>query len=194
MPDGIAEQLAAPLEELIAALGAGIGRSQAALDRHAIEIQRLIDADPALAPLGIAATWYQIPSSDLEIRVSLALERAAADTTERPRIWAAPVNARYANKFAFAIEASSTVKLTVVAIPPPAVPAGPRMTAAEAIEAAGPHLVPEDSGFAGRVSANYDPARGTWTVIQVRDTAAGPERLALVRIDDATGKVIGAET
>lgn len=195
MADGIAEQLAAPLEELIAALGAGIGRSQAALDRNAIETQRLIDGDPALAPLGIAATWYQIPSSELEIRVSLSMTRTAADTGEQPRIWAAPVNARYANKFAFDVEASSTVKLTVVAIPPPAAPPGasPRMGVDEVIAAAGPNLVRDGGGYAGRVSANFDAARGVWTVIQVQDTASGPERLALVRVVDATGAVAGVE-
>ena len=36
--DRIADLLSAPLEELLVSLGRGIGRSQAELDRHAIEI------------------------------------------------------------------------------------------------------------------------------------------------------------
>src|SRR2546430_5151587 len=98
----VAELLSVPLEQLLSALGRGIGEAQSALDRHSIEIQHLIDTDPVLGQYGLQATWYQIPSTELDLRIAIAVEQPAAPAGPAPpRLWAQPVNARYANQFGY---------------------------------------------------------------------------------------------
>jgi hypothetical protein len=153
--------MAAPLEELIIALGSGIGRAQAELDRHSIETQRRIDEDPILAQYGLQATWYQLPRSEIELRIAVGMKAQetagpqpqvtpapppGAPPTEYvagqilkpvPRIYIEPVNARYQNLFGYDVQASSRMTLTVAPVPPPAVTAGPpELTANQALERA----------------------------------------------------------
>src|SRR5436309_2467150 len=73
-PPPPAELLAAALEELIVAVGRGIGQAQAEMDRASIALQRDIDADPLLAQHGLQATWYQMPRTELEIKVALQFQ------------------------------------------------------------------------------------------------------------------------
>jgi hypothetical protein len=165
-PEDAAERLSdlisAPLEELIVALGSGIGRSQAELDRHSIETQRRIDEDPTLAQYGLSATWYQIPRTELELRIAVGMQGQepvgeqeevtpapppGAPVTEFvagrvlpavPRLWVEPVNARYQNQFAYDTRAASTMRLEVVPVPPPGPVATtpPRMSREEVVAAA----------------------------------------------------------
>src|SRR4051794_252431 len=126
----IADVLSTPLEQLLVALGSGIGRSQAELDRHTIETQAQIDQHPVLSQYGLEATWYQIPTTELELKMAISLESPSPDAVplahgpaggpplelglpERlqaiPRLWAQPVNVRLANQFGFSVDAASTV-------------------------------------------------------------------------------------
>lgn len=153
----IADLLSAPLEQVIVALASGIGRSQAELDRHSIETQRRIDEDPVLAQYGLEATWYQIPRTELELKIAVALQSAGAETAptgpapppgipppamvagrivpEIPRLQLQPVNARYQNQFSYDTQAASTMRLEVVPVPPPAsvATASPRLNADEVL-------------------------------------------------------------
>src|SRR5687767_14659425 len=106
----LADILSTPLEQLLVSLGRGIGRSQTELDLHSIEIQRTINEDPVLSAVGLSATWYQIPSTELELKVSVAMQAAAADAVEivggverpaLPKLWIQPVNAAFQNQFAY---------------------------------------------------------------------------------------------
>jgi hypothetical protein len=214
-PQDVAELLSAPLEELIVALGSGIGRSQAELDRHSIETQRRIDEDPVLSQFGLQATWYQMPSTEMELRVAFAMERQTTEETTGgplpapgipprgivagravppvPRLWAQPVNARYVNLFAFDVQAASTVRLTVVPVPPPgtatATPA--RMTEAEVLAAARKFLQADAAGEpAGRVTINFNPGARAWFVVQTQEQADQVDTLAVVKIDDDTGAIL----
>jgi hypothetical protein len=209
MPNGTAEHIAdlisTPLEELLVALGSGIGRSQAALDRHSIEIQRLIAEDPVLAQYGLEATWYQIPTTQLELKIAVAMEEPAAQPPTQPpivegflrrlpRIWAQPVNARYTNQFAYDIQAASTVTLSVVAVPPPGAATAVRPTKdeAEVLSLATPHLFVDASGTpTPRITINFNPGARAWFVVQTDETQDPPTLRSLVRIDDATGAVLG---
>jgi len=157
----LSDLMAAPLEELIVALGSGIGRAQAELDRHSIETQRRIDEDPILAQYGIQATWYQLPRSEIELRIAVGMRAQetagpqpqvtpapppGAPPTEYvagqilkplPRIYIEPVNARYQNLFGYDVQASSRMTLTVSPVPPPAATAAPPLlTADDALERA----------------------------------------------------------
>jgi len=51
-PSEVAELLSVPLEQMLSSLGRGIGEAQSALDRHSVDIQRLIDEDPVLGQYG----------------------------------------------------------------------------------------------------------------------------------------------
>ena len=222
MPNGtpaqrIADLLSTPLEQLIVALGSGIGRSQAELDRHTIETQAEIDQHPVLSQYGLEATWYQIPTTDLELKMAISLEEPAETARglapaageplslglpDRlkvlPRLWAQPANARLTNQFGFTVDAASTVRLTLQAVPPPAraTAAQPAASEAEVMAAVRPLLLPKDDVStppSGRVSVNFNPGAAAWYVVQSEE-AAGTVRLrVLAKVDDATLSVIAHE-
>jgi hypothetical protein len=212
MPNGpaaeVAELLSVPLEQLVTALGRGIGEAQSALDLHSIDIQRQIDEDPVLAQYGLQATWYQIPSTQLELKVAVAAQEpprpagappgpvihriGGVERPALPRIWAQPVNARYRNQFGYDVTAASTVSLTVVPVPPPnqAAAGRPTRTTEEALAIADPDLAKDPAGQPiGRVTVNYNPGARSWYVLQTQETDDTTTLLRLVRIDDETGTV-----
>lgn len=217
MPDPaeqVAELLSVPLEQLLTALGRGIGEAQAALDRHSIEIQQLIDSDPVLGQYGLSASWYSIPQTQLELKIAVALEapavpivppgpppkhpmglaREAGLLQPLPTLWAQPVNARYANQFGYDVQASSSVSLTVVPVPPPAAVtvARPTHSSDEVLASVSGRLL-RDGDVLGRVSINFNPAARAWYVLQTRDDGTGTDLLKLLRIDDETLSVTREE-
>jgi hypothetical protein len=202
MPDAadqIAELLSVPLEQLLTALGRGIGQAQAALDRHSIEIQQLIDSDPVLGQYGLMSSWYHIPSTELDLKIAVALEQPATQAPlsvggdpglarPLPRLWAQPINARYVNQFSYDVQASSSVKLTVVPVPPPAsvTTARPTRSAEEVLAAVRDRLIFVDETLRGRVSVNFNPMVRSWFVLQTDEDGATTFLLKLLRIDDET--------
>lgn len=211
MPDDpvneVAEMMSVPMEELLTSLGRGVGAAQAALDRHSIEIQQLIDSDPVLGQYGLQASWYQIPSTQLELKIAIAMQQPATPAPTPgvvpeasgflsdlplarplPRLWVNPVNARYANQFGFNTTASSTVSLTIVPVPPPAAVtvARPTHTEAEVLVVVHDHLLTADSQVRGRVSLNFNPAARSWFILQTEETATVPALIKRIRVDDDT--------
>lgn len=203
--DEVAEMMSVPMEELITALGRGVGAAQAALDRHSIEIQQLIDADPVLGQYGLQASWYQIPSTQLELKIAVAMQQPAAPApsglprTVRPitglelarplpRLWAQPVNARYANQFGFQVSASSTVALTIVPVPPPTAVTDirPVHTDEEVLAVVEGRLLRRRGSVRGRVSVNFNAGARAWHVLQTEETEAGTELIKRLRVDDVT--------
>jgi hypothetical protein len=194
----IADLLSTPLEELLVALGRGIGRSQAELDRHSIDIQRTVDEDPVLADHGVAATWYRIPSTELELKISVAMEGQVGARTPVagilapavPKLWVQPVSAGFQNQFEFDVQAASVVRLTIVAVPPPGPAAATRPVHSEdeALATARRFLFPTTNLSLppeDRVTVNFNPGARAWYVIQSRETATGTiERRAFVKVDD----------
>jgi hypothetical protein len=207
MPDDaigeVTEILSAPMEELITALGRGVGAAQAALDRHSIEIQQLIDTDPVLGQYGLQASWYQIPATQLELKMAVAMQQPPdkpapaiprPDITDLalarplPKLWLQPVNARYANQFGFQLTASSSVSLTIVPVPPPAAVTAtpPTHTQDEVLAAVQDRLVLAGDAVRGRVSINFNPGVRTWFVLQTEETDGEPALIKLLRVDDVT--------
>ena len=216
MPNGsspateVAELLSVPLEQILASLGRGIGAAQSALDRHSIDIQRQIDEDPVLGQYGLQATWYQLPSTQVELKVAVTAQQPAVPVqaqaqaqasaeaslplpvTAQPGIFVQPVNARYANQFSFDVNASSTITLTIVPVPPPApVSAGrPSLTADEVLAIAAPQLLlGEDDSPSPRVTVSYNGGVRAWYVLQTDETSDPPALERMVRVDDATGVI-----
>lgn len=203
--DEVTEMLSAPMEELITALGRGVGAAQAALDRHSIEIQQLIDTDPVLGQYGLQASWYQIPATQLELKMAVSMQEPAERAVPAlprtltaitdlelarplPRLWLQPVNARYANQFGFQLSASSTVSLTIVPVPPPAAltQVSPTHTADEVLDTITDRLVMKDQAVRGRVSVNFNPGARSWFVLQTEETGGEPALIKLLRVDDVT--------
>jgi len=204
-PQRVGELLAAPLEELLVALGSGIGRAQAELDRHSIDTQTRILGDPLLAPYGLEANWYQIPTTELEVKVAVELEGTEGATVSGtpsllepradlvrpvPRMWVAPVNPRFKNQFDYDVQAATTVKLSVVAVPPPgpAAAATPVSTVDEILAAARSGLFPADQARSPdeRVTVNFNPGERAWYVVQTDEAQTPPQLRAFVKVDDAT--------
>jgi hypothetical protein len=205
----IADLVSAPLEALLVALGSGIGRSQAELDRHSIDTQRLIDEDPVLSQYGLQATWYQIPRTELELKIAVAMERAQATGPALPatpalpsgaflpRLFAQPVNARYTQQFHYDINAASTVTLTIAAVPPPGPAAAgtPTQTQEAVLEVAGPKLLVDAQGAPqGRVTVNFNPGERAWFVVQTQEQDGQTTLLTLLKILDDPGLEIVKQT
>jgi hypothetical protein len=214
MPNGaqLADLISVPMEELLVAVGAGIGRAQSEMNRYSIQTQQEIDEDPVLGQHGLQATWYQIPTTDLELRVAVTMESARRPPEVPPPLVGGirrpmlptpilqPINAKYRNLFSYDVEASSVLKLTFAAVPPPGPAAAvrPVLTADEALERARKHLVPRDdlsAPPAHRVGVNFNPGARAWFVLQTRETSEGVvELVSLVKLDDQTGDVLRHET
>jgi hypothetical protein len=209
VPAKATEVFSASIQEVIAALGRGVAEAQTALDRGSARAQNEIDADPLLASLGTQATWYQLPRVELELKLAMAMseEGGAPPRTTPPatkgffkpvKLIAQPVSASYQNRFNYNVQAASTIKLTVVPVPPPA--AGDQVVAP-------PNLSSDDvealalkspAGFktvtrAGqsvpdpklRFDVNFNSTARVWYVLQY-DPADPDAKAIVVAVDDVT--------
>jgi hypothetical protein len=209
------EVFSAPIEGVIVALGKGIGQAQSDLDRASLANQAALDADPTLSGLGLQATWYQIPRVDLQLKLALTVVAegetpGAGPTVPRPpvilptkglRLIAQPVSAAFQNHFDYNAEASSTVNLTIMPVPPPragdASSTPPQLTPAEVQAAAlaspaefrtvvqDEQAVPDPQH---RFDVNFNAASRTWFVLQ-HDPVTPDVPPVVVSVDDVTGTV-----
>lgn len=127
-PAGVSDVLAAPLGDLIAAVGRSVAEAQQAMDDQTIEHFRSIYADgsaafEALRAIGYQPTWYQIPEATAEIAIALTASTsgsaASGTSPKRLAIYGAPVDAAYQSKYNFNVQATSSLKFRVVPVPPP---------------------------------------------------------------------------
>jgi hypothetical protein len=218
MSDGaerLTELLSVPMESLIVALGRGIGQSQTELDRNSIAVQRAIDEDPVLSQYGLRATWYQMPRTELELKVAVAMESTEDEKPGNPgptgisvsgiaelkktlpaKLWLQPVNASYSNQFDYDASASSQLKMTIVPVPPPGAEQVAAATLAEeqVKQLADPYLKKEADGTTllqdARLSVNFNRGARMWFVIQYREVDDQITTLALVQVDDETDQVV----
>lgn len=131
----ISDALAAPLGDLIAAVGRGLADAQRSLDMSTIETIKALHAGDdenlhLLRRLGYQPTWYRIPELSAEMTVSLTIagatvtrgiaeEQAAAPSGPgRIRLYVAPMDASYTNRYDFDLQAASVIKFRVVPVPP----------------------------------------------------------------------------
>jgi len=216
MPNGpqhVGDLISAPMEAVIAALGSGIARAQRSLDRLAIDSMREIAEDPVLSEFGIQVNAYQIPRAELDMTIAVAFEqRPARQVTAAPGTTTAllqaaglrsihfqPVNAAYTNRFAFDVQATSHLKLTVVPVPPASAEGivAPRLSRDDVLAAAQPTIqratgsteVPADA----RLAVNFNAQGRLWVVLLYRLTNDVANRMALVVVDDDTGTVVKAD-
>jgi hypothetical protein len=126
----IGELVAAPISALIAAVGKGMAEAQQAMDLATIEtLKSLYSGEDKTLNLmrqfGFQPTWYRIPELDAELTVSMSLgvsgEKGeagdAGGSNGALKLFAAPIDASYVNKYGFDLKATSTVRFKVVPIP-----------------------------------------------------------------------------
>jgi hypothetical protein len=127
------DALSAPIGDLIASVGRGVAEAQQALDASTIENLRTIyeatddDLLTALQSIGYRPTWYAIPEATGEMTVALAVAGHSVSTVSTPtgntatqrrlKVYAAPVDATYSNKFDFSLQAASKVTFRIVPVP-----------------------------------------------------------------------------
>lgn len=185
----------------MSALGRSIGAAQTEIDRSALLLQRVIDADAELAMYGVQATWYQIPSSQIEIKAALSIAPASssgvAANKASPTVNVSPLNPQLMQQFGFDPLAASTVRFTLVPVPPrttDALQTPPALSDRQAMELAASALQHEPGSatmaLAGtRVVATFNPAVRKWYVVQFRDDQGQVTTLAVIEVDDTTKKI-----
>jgi hypothetical protein len=149
------ELLSGPLGELIASIGRGVGEAQAALDegslRQTLELykieseQEIKDKEKdasveeiaiireetrlmqLIRSIGYQPTFYVIPETEVEAKVSLNLDINNNQSTEQLRPYqiakyranATPLNANNVNQYNLNANAAATLKFKIVPVPSP---------------------------------------------------------------------------
>jgi hypothetical protein len=212
------ETFAAPIESLIIALGQGLAQAQQGLDLNSIQTQEAIDTDPVLSQYGLQATWYQFPSVNMQLKLSLSIseDQSSAPSTSVPgqvvrgplRIVAQPLSASFQTHFNYDAQAATQIDITVVPVPPPragsqgGVP--PQMTPAQvqaaALASSAPFVTSKDAqgnkipatvdgqGNALSLIMNFNAAARVWYVLQYAPSNASVPPV-VVAVDDGTQSV-----
>jgi hypothetical protein len=189
------EALSAPLGSLISAVGRGVAQAQQELDEATLErLRALYAADEGFAAelqrIGYRPTWYHIPEAEAEIAVALSItaEEQGQGRT-RLKMYGAPMDASYTNRFSYSLSAQSRLKFRVVPVPPSpqaealvVVPAVVGRTVADArglLQALGvPHRFPDgvkdgDSvvGASAEPGTVLPPGGELWLKVQAANTS-----------------------
>jgi hypothetical protein len=123
----LTDALSAPLGDLIAAVGRGVAEAQQALDQHTFASFRAIYGSDERAyeefrALGYRPAFYVLPETTAEILVSLTVGGSAVEQATQGaggvRLYAAPLDASYRNRFDFDLRAASRVTFKIVPVPP----------------------------------------------------------------------------
>jgi hypothetical protein len=131
----VLDTLSLPLGDLIAAVGRGVAEAQREMDAASIStLQEIYTRDDGffleLQRIGYRPTWYHIPEAEGDLQITLTAtgqESISESTSGGPRpatgahrikLYASPVDAAYASRFGFTVQASSRVKFRIVTVPP----------------------------------------------------------------------------
>jgi hypothetical protein len=211
------ETFAAPIEDLITALGIGVAQAQQGLDQNSIQTQESIDTNPLLSQYGLQATWYQFPSVTMQLKMSLSISQdpppASAPASQfvmsAPiglHIIAQPLSASFQTQFNYDATAATQINVTLVPVPPPnsGTQVPPLMTNAKvqaaALASSAPFITTKDSGgntipatVDGQGDAlsliiNFNATARVWYVIQYAPSNATVQVVS-VAVDDGTGSV-----
>ena len=134
--DLLAESVAAPLGEVIAAVGHGVAEAQRALDESALAATLAIyeeqgDAGMALLrEIGYRPTFYVLPDTACEVQVSMRIGGSgsadgSAGTARTPgaigkgRTYVTPVDAGFQQRYGFQATAAAKLTFRIVPVPPP---------------------------------------------------------------------------
>ena len=176
IPKDLLDVLSVPVGDLVASVGRGIADAQRAMDAASLAALRdVYESNEGFARelqrIGYRPTWYHIPEAESEIQVALTVsgEASSSGAPSKIRLYAAPVDAGYAARFNYSLQASSRLKFRVVPVPPSNV--------AEALQVM-PSLVGLSLGEARARLALLDiaaalPEGASSTVVTTQTPAAG---------------------
>jgi hypothetical protein len=125
----LTDALSAPLGDLIAAVGRGVAEAQQALDTHTFATFKAIYGDPSdtydeFRRLGYRPSFYVLPETTAELIVSLTVggssvtQGVEGGAQGAVRLYAAPIDATYRNRFDFDLRAASKLTFKIVPVPP----------------------------------------------------------------------------
>ncbi len=148
--DLVKDVVASPLGDVIASVGEGVAAAQQALDEASLSKTLEIyteggdEALKVLREIGYRPTFYTLPETTGEVKVSLQLGNASqANTTQaatnkslrpevsaklsrlgmnvspKPRIYASLVDGGYANRYSYQADVSAKLTFKIVPVPPP---------------------------------------------------------------------------
>jgi len=136
LQETMSEGFAAPLGDVIAAVGRGVADAQAALDRASLQATLSLyesDGDAGtdmLREIGYRPTFYTLPETSCEVQVSMRVGGSSASNGSanaapgtpralQSRAYVTPVDAGFANRFAYEASASAKLTFKIVPVPPP---------------------------------------------------------------------------
>lgn len=143
--------VASPLGDIIASVGEGVAEAQQALDEGSLAKTLEIYSEGneetlrVLREIGYRPTFYALPETTGEVRVSLQLGQSAQGSTSplssgsstaqpiintqlsrlgrnisaKPRLYATPVDAGYANRYGYQANVSAKLTFKIVPVPAP---------------------------------------------------------------------------
>jgi hypothetical protein len=119
----ISEVLIKPLAEILEHVGLAIAETQQALDRNSIATETELTDKREELGYDLHATWYHLPETEIEIKMSLSMYWEEEKKEGKPVVWkpvfsAAPHNASYQNLFDYDVAGTSVLKTKIVSIPP----------------------------------------------------------------------------
>lgn len=100
----------------LAEIARGVAEAQHALDMNSIETAKKLVSEGLTHQWGITATWFRIPEVEAELKLALDL-RSPSTAQDSSRLICTSGNAMYQNTYAFSVNAMSTLKARIVAIP-----------------------------------------------------------------------------
>lgn len=135
--DLLAESVASPLGEVIAAVGQGVAEAQRALDEAALAAtlamyeQQGDEGVERLRDIGYRPTFYVLPDTSCEVQVSMRVGGSggadgSAGTAPRlgslgkARTYVTPVDAGFQQRYGFEARAAAKLSFRIVPVPPPA--------------------------------------------------------------------------
>ena len=132
--DVMGDGFAAPLGDVIAAVGRGVAEAQAALDRGSLDATLAlynvakdsgVDAGTQLLrEIGYRPTFYVLPETSCEVQVSMRVGGSGGgdgSANVGARTYVTPLDAGFANRFSYAANASAKLTFKIVPVPPPAI-------------------------------------------------------------------------
>lgn len=120
----ITESLIEPLEKILKHVGRAIAETQRALDENSIATETELTELREKIGYDLHATWYHLPETTLELKMSLSIdieeEKKGGRTVgwKPPILHAAPLNASYMNLFNYDVAGASILKAKIVSLPP----------------------------------------------------------------------------
>jgi hypothetical protein len=128
--------LSAPLGSVIAAVGRGVADAQQALDQASLAQTIAIyqaqgeQGEALLREIGYRPTFYVLPETTCEVQLSMRIGGSGApdgsagtggtDAMRTTRTYVTPVDAGFANRYGFQIQAAAKLSFKIVPVPPPA--------------------------------------------------------------------------